>query len=449
MKNIIIKFCIGLSIIFIACHKDYLDKKPDKALVIPSTLSDFQALLDNDQYMNISPGLNVICSDEFYVDDEGWNSFYSEMERNVYLWDSDLYAGELQVYDWNYAYSQIFYSNIVLDGLRKIETSIAMQADYNRIKGGAHFFRAFALHNLSQLFAPVYQQETASSLEGIRFKESADIDQKMFLMNLQETYDQIITDLKLATELLPVQVPSKNRPNKAAAFGMLARVYLSMGKYKEAGQYASKSLELNSELLDYNSLDTNAIQPFPTALPNGNPEILFYASLLPYTFFDSPYTIVDSMVYQAYSAYDLRKPLLFSDKGGKPNSFKGTYSGTYPVFSGLATDEILLIKVECEAREGKLDEARESLNTLLSHRIQAEKFVEEAEKDQTKLIARIILERRKELIARGLRWSDLRRLNIDPIYQLKLTRIVEGKEYTLEPNDDRYIFPIPISELTP
>ncbi|MNN11424.1 SusD family protein [compost metagenome] len=63
--------------------------------------------------------------------------------------------------------------------------------------------------------------------------------------------------------------------------------------------------------------------------------------------------------------------------------------------------------------------------------------------DRDAIIAKILAERRKELVFRGLRWPDLKRLNIDERYKIQLKRIVDGKEYLLEPNSLKYVLLIP------
>ena len=63
--------------------------------------------------------------------------------------------------------------------------------------------------------------------------------------------------------------------------------------------------------------------------------------------------------------------------------------------------------------------------------------------DRNTIIAKILAERRKELIFRGLRWPDLKRLNLHDKYKTQLKRIIDGKEYLLEPNSLKYALLIP------
>lgn len=66
--------------------------------------------------------------------------------------------------------------------------------------------------------------------------------------NKSEVYQQIISDLKEATEMLPLTASLQGHATKGAAEGLLGKVYLTMGNYSEAkiellkvvnsGQYA-------------------------------------------------------------------------------------------------------------------------------------------------------------------------------------------------------------------
>ena len=40
-------FLLPVLAVQVSCKKDFLEAKPDKTLVVPTTLNDFQALLDS------------------------------------------------------------------------------------------------------------------------------------------------------------------------------------------------------------------------------------------------------------------------------------------------------------------------------------------------------------------------------------------------------------------
>ncbi len=54
----------------------------------------------------------------------------------------------------------------------------------------------------------------------------------------------------------------------------------------------------------------------------------------------------------------------------------------------------------------------------------------------------ILTERRKELLFRALRWTDLRRLNKEAEFRDTLYRFINGKKYQLLPGSDRYTLQI-------
>jgi len=59
----------------------------------------------------------------------------------------------------------------------------------------------------------------------------------------------------------------------------------------------------------------------------------------------------------------------------------------------------------------------------------------------------ILRERRKELIFRGLRWTDLKRLNKEEA-GIILTRLFNGNTRQLLPKSNHYVLPIPDDALT-
>lgn len=257
---------------------------------------------------------------------------------------------------------------------------------------------------------------------------------------VQQTYDQIINDLKTAAELLPQTDIFTTRPNKAAAYAELARVYLTMRDYNNAKIYAEAALSINNTLVDYN---TYASSNFLPAFIN-NTEILFVSFATSPDELRSPKGIIDTSLYLSYSTNDLRKSIFF-ETNSNGSFWKGSYfpeAGTYKIFDGLATDEVYLILAECQARTGSKDDAMTTLNALLRKRWKTGTFTDLTAADVTDAINKILTERRKELLFRGLRWSDLRRLNVEGA-NITLRRIVNGNTYSLAPDDLRWVLLIP------
>lgn len=319
--------------------------------------------------------------------------------------------------------------------------------EWNRLKGSALFHRALAFYNLSQLFAGSFDQNTAAKTPGIPIRLTADVNEISVRGNLQNTYDQIISDLLESEKLLPDYAAFKSRPAKPAVQALLARVYQTMEAYDKAEVYASLSMQSAGKLIDFNTLNASSANPLPRALPNGNDEVIFYNSLLVYSYLRSPLTRIDSVLYSSYHPDDLRKTIFFIDRGNGVINFKGSYSGLATLFSGLAIDELYLIRAECYARKGNIPLAMKDLNTLLEKRWKKGKFFPISAANQADALKAILRERRKELISRGLRWTDLRRLNKDPSLAVTLKRFINGQTYTLPPNDKRYVLSIPENEI--
>jgi hypothetical protein len=141
---------------------------------------------------------------------------------------------------------------------------------------------------------------------------------------------------------------------------------------------------------------------------------------------------------------DLRKNCFYS----AVPAFKGGYAGGSTTFAGLAINEQYLIKAEVYARAGNTTEAMQALNTLLGKRWKTNTFVPYTASSAANALDQVIAERRKELPFTGmLRWIDLRRLNTDSRYAVTLTRNLNNQIYTLPPNDQRYVLPIPDLEI--
>jgi hypothetical protein len=419
----------------VACKKSSeLNQIPDSNLLIINDASDARAALDYFPIMRETPGLMEISADNFYLYPDSTLQLINPAERNAYLWNPDIFQGEVSPGDWFLPYQQVYYANSVLTTLPRLSGTAE---ELRQIKGTALFIRAYAFHNLALEFAPLYDEATAETDRGIPLRLIPDPEAPSIRASVKKTYDRILSDLKEASTLLPrtVDAKRKNRPSVPAAFALLAKVYLSMSDYPNAKAWADSSLGLYSKLLDYNAVNNG--------FTNGNEEVLYQSNLLSKTstlYVTNCY--VDSVLYKSFQDQDLRKHLFFTIANSGLPVPRFSYSGDFTRFSGLAVDEIFLIRAECSARLNLEKEALKDITTLLQKRWKNNAYSPPSLSSATEVLELVLQERRKELVFRGLRWTDLRRLNkINPT--ITLTRLVNGKTLSLPPGDKRYVLPIP------
>lgn len=430
---------LALLIFTFGCE-EFLEPKPDQSLVVPLTFEDVRALLDNPVVFNVQPAIPFLASDEFAITDAGFESLATPYERGVYLWEDDPFQGE-PVADWAQPYTQVFYANVALETLDKAETAGSQEA--NHLRGSALFLRAYAYHQLLQSFTLPYQKEGGNDQRlGLVLRETADINSPANRASLQETYDQVIDDLRLAISLLPENMLPKTRPTKVAALSLLARVQLDVFDFQGAAQSAEEALSLYTDRLDFNSLNVNLARPFQPF----NEEMIFYTSLITPGFLRSPETLVNREIMDLYEPGDLRKKVFFLDRGNGNYTFSKYLSGSIRVFGGLSVGELQLIGAEANYRIGNPAKSLDYLNDLLELRYEEGQFTP-LDLEGNELLSRILEERRKELIGRAIRWSDLRRLNQFEESRRTIEKTVNGQTYRLEPGSTRYSFPIPVEEI--
>jgi hypothetical protein len=434
VNNLVI---IVISTLLILGCKKYLDVKPDKSLVVPTSLTDLQNLLNNTDIMNSSnPVIQEGATDNSYIIPTTWEGLTEISSKNMYIFNEDIF-NDNEINEWSMSYVTVFYSNVVLEQLDKIKP---VPPEANRIKGEALFFRSFAFYQLAQLFAKPYDLATAEQDWGIPLKLKSDIAEKSSRSSVKQTYDQIIKDLKLSAELLPTTSNFKTTPTKQAAFGLLARFFLSMGEYEKASFFADNCLKIYDSLIDFNDLTLSAAYP----LPKFNKEVIFHSTGFGRTILSVTYGRVDQTLYDLYRVNDLRKIGFFRDRIGTI-SFKGSYNGTSSLFNGISTNEVLLIRAECQVRIGNLQNAIDDINALAKNRYSKLSFQPFNTTSKVEALDHILEERRKELLFRGLRWTDLRRLNKEARYAKVVTHKLGEKSFELPPNDNKYVLPIPKS----
>jgi hypothetical protein len=453
LNRILLALSGACSMAFAACTKDAIDQKPDVSIAVPSTISDYQQLLDGIEggVITNAPGLlsyrtlGDYLSDELYANSTSYTTYFinNAFINGVLKWDKSMFSTLTSLNEWNNGYRIVLNANIALEGIDKITPAAGSQSAWNNVKGSALFIRGQMFYNLAQFWAKPYNAASAASDIGIVLRLTSNADAVSTRSTVQQTYDQILSDLKASLPLLPntssanTQV-SKVRPSLAAAYGMLARTCLAMGDSVNTFKYADSALQLYSILMDFNSI---------TSFTNFNAETV-------YTSVDlggaagsaSGYWTLDSTLAALYDSTDLRKTLFITKNTSFPAIngyvFVGDYSGNYR-FTGIAVDELLLMRAEASARLGNTAAAVADLNTLLVKRYKAGTYTPFTAATAGDALIKVITERRKELLFRGCRWTDLRRLNSDNRFAKILSRNVSGTNYTLPPGDSRYTLQVP------
>lgn len=434
VRHILTRLLILFLLINTCACKKFLETKSLQKLSTPSTLDDLQLILDNPELRN---GLNTINTgtDEYFLKYADWLS-RPEINKGGYVWDAKLNNAT----DWRVQYKTVFSANTVLANINKVNAEGAIDRR-NNIEGAALFIRAHSFYALAQMYALQYDPSTAAAGLGIVLRLNEDFNEQSVRSSIKQTYEQIIHDLETAEPLLPNTTLYKSRPGKAACYAMLARVYLQMGNYAKAKENADASLHITASLIDYNSLVLTAAYPMGDL--NKNMEMLYLFRTSTPLNAEEARARIDSNLYRSFDANDLRKKAFFKVNSDATATFKGNYTGSAALFNGLAVDEVYLIRAECLARQGNATAAMEDLNTLLEKRWAAGKFTRLTAQDAMQALTFVLQERKKELIYRGLRWSDLKRLNKEPAHAITIKRQLNGQFYELAANDLRYALLIP------
>ncbi|CAM3584831.1 RagB/SusD family nutrient uptake outer membrane protein [Sphingobacterium prati] len=427
-------FCLG------GCNK-FLEEKSDKSLGIPVTIADYRALLNgfgnvNSNYLSMGEA----SSGDFSLTDADYNGLYYDSDKRLYSWQPDYVTREVSGagHEWYYCYKGIYVSNSILKGL---DDNGLTGKDADEVRGQALVFRAARYLDGVQAWAPVYDVKRASKDLGMALRLDPDMNLPSKRATVQQTYDLILSDLQVALPLLPIAESSPALPTKAAAYGLLARAYLIKGDYEKALFNGQEALKLHNDLIDFNDLSASASFPIP-ATNQTSREVVFFTRMYASNIVNLNIAQINKDLYLMYAAGDLRKSIYFRLDNKGAVFFKGTHMGHQGLITGITSSELLLIVAECQARLGDIDKAAETLNLLMINRWDKNTFTPFVFTNVDIALRTILNERRKELLFRGLRWSDVKRLNRDGA-GIILSRRINNQEFILTPNDKRYAIALP------
>lgn len=446
IKHIIKLSAIPLLLLASACDK-FLDVVP-KGVVIPQTLEDYQALLSAPLVVQrVSNNTNYV-TDEVFLPESGrpgaarWPGNHA---IKAYDFEDEYYDESENDADWNAAYTAIYTYNTIIDGISdNSEDDIQKK---NVLKGEALVHRAYNFLTLVNQYAKHYSA-TADTDLGVPLPLQPDINALLSRSTVKEVYTQVEKDLIEAVDLLPTTSTYTYRPNKAAALGTLARMYLYQGDWAKAYEYADETLKIFSFVYDYNTFSyadpsnrLGALIGYPSAALEKK-HIILYKYLISAGGFEFNFVMSDEQA-ALFEEGDLREVYGTNDKNYWGEVLPGVgvieNKGPYDYDNaGITTQEMILIRAESAARLNNLPQALKDLNELRALRFTPEAFEPLESNDQSEVLDLVLNERRIELAFIGLRLADIKRLSMEG----RNIPIKRG-DVVIEPNDPRLIFPIP------
>ncbi len=219
---------------------------------------------------------------------EQYSADYPTLE--VYQRETDGYM-RAATDNWNNNYSAIANINSALSFINQEDypfptASPAEKAYLNIMKGELMALRAHDYFSLVKRHAPDYTPGGSNDARKIvlhtELSRKLEESNQPYIATVQEVYDQIVSDLQAAKELLPEATsgfyPSYDAShiNKFAAAALLARVYFQMGDYEKTLSELNYVIDQNGGRYD---LSVNPFNAFSYSEPgdNGKEEIWYLA----------------------------------------------------------------------------------------------------------------------------------------------------------------------------
>ncbi|MET0394843.1 MAG: RagB/SusD family nutrient uptake outer membrane protein, partial [Chitinophagaceae bacterium] len=386
------------------------------------------------------------------------------------------------IYEDNYAqaYIAIQNANAVLYAVDKGLITQEKDAEFNdltkaRVMGEAYFIRAVAHFELVRLYGHQYGFASSAANSGIvlrtqptiHVKGKADL-QGVKRATVEEVYQQVISDLKNAEEMMPTVPLRRGRATRYAAAAYLARVYFQMNDYANALTEINKVIGstpgvIETEFKLIRSPVTGAIN---ASQANANVAAAFKTSGTGVKSTENIFDLVSlatfsvnnvmsrkyyrttainphlaiSKVYITEAAFannDGRKAALIAAANGM--SFSKKYDQSLMNIPVIRSAELLLDRAEINALAGNTEAATKDINLVRDRAIPAYNINTVIAAD--KILEEVRRERIRELAFEGDRLHDLRRRQAD---------IGPGDRVSVAPvawNSNALLFRIPAAEV--
>jgi starch-binding outer membrane protein, SusD/RagB family len=467
MKNNLI---IIIALIMLSGCDSYLEEVPDNRQTVKS-LKDVSQLL-------VSSYSEAIYS---YVE---WktDNVTAIPENEQFPWMTENYQFKPVVSEedqdtptflWQNNYAAIAHSNQALQGLEEIKGGdISFR---NSLRGEALITRAYNHFMLANVFCQHYSEANKGAF-GIPYITKPETNLKVDYERgtLESTYNLIEKDLLEALPLISNEYyvgTGKYHFNKNAAIAFASRFYLFKGDYE-------KCITYSNQLLGNGVINTTYVRDMKVVF-TGNASVtianqfgdvndpsnflVVRKASAAVTRFSRGYqantrTFVEIFQNNIQDSNDQRD----SRFGNSSTSatiqpkftelFQYTTATTgfpYFIMPELRSEEVILSRIESYVRLNRLSDALNDYNVFATKRYDNGGKLSLANivdfyggTDQQAMLNLVISERRKEFLREGLRWFDIKRLN------LEVTHIdVNGDTFNLKAQDEKKAEQIPVKAI--
>lgn len=394
-----------------------------------------------------------VLSDNLVLNQQGRHSqlkFYTYNYVSTNTWEL-----------WGNAYRAILRTNFILLNIDNLPDGEFK----DNVQGEALAIRALAHFDLLRVYAKAYGEASDADL-GVPYVTTVDFNAQPSRTPLKQAYGFVVNDFVQAISLLATN-NGAGRIHKAAAEGLLSRVYLYMEQWQNCVDMATAAIndapatnalatidefpfiwtdETEKDVLfKIRNLDADD-DPIGVGYKQGTPEGVL------------PEYSVDYAFFQLFSDDDVRKDTYIAQTNfnGIDYNYVYKYNGR-PVGDADVVDikvirmgEVYLNRAEAYYQLDNDAAALADLNTLRSNRYN--EFSDGTETG-TALYNAILLQRRLELAFEGSRFFDLKRLGL-PIERSEFGDRADGsgipvpdEAATLPANDPLFQLPIPQAEI--
>ncbi len=334
MKSIKILLTLVVAFSLASCD-GFLDKAPTTSQSTEVTLSNF-AGLDKATYGAYMPmyswyGTSYVLQNEMRSGNgrrEREGTFQSGRYASEYIWN---YSADATSGMWGSCYYVISAANNVINNLEGKDSEVGVTAqDLNNLKAECLFIRALCHHTLVLYYAqPFTYQPDGLGVPVVLVTELGTPARN----TTREVYAQVVKDLLEAESIMDPDytrnvTDAKSVVSVPAIQALLSRVYLYMGEWQKAADYATKVIE-NSNYNLWTAGEYPTVWNKDVATADG--EVIFemygkktngyYNSWEDISYVTNPNGYADCGVsndlYSLYSDDDVRKLLHRTDKDDK------------------------------------------------------------------------------------------------------------------------------------